>query len=170
MIRLVPYIATAMVAAYLSWSATDYRLKSEIASINSEHSRLIGTISLAMTAEITKARDRAKELRHELAAIDDKHTKELQSAKQESDDLRDAVDDGAKRLLIQTRASANNNCPGVPGAASSTSVGAGAGAELDQEAERAYYNLRSGIDSAESKLATCPKMLSVVASQLSDDN
>lgn len=72
----------------------------------------------------------------DVAALDAKYTKELADAKASNDSLRNAVDDGRKRLRI---AVARNNATTTPG------VGDAGTAELAGSVRQDYYDLRSMI-------------------------
>jgi prophage endopeptidase len=72
----------------------------------------------------------------DVAALDAKYTKELADAKASNDSLRNAVDDGRKRLRI---AVARNNATTTPG------VGDAGTAELAESVRQDYYDLRSMI-------------------------
>lgn len=158
MLRLAPYVGAAAVAAYLSWSATDFYLKGEIARINAEHREQILVVVEANADELARAYDKNERLKTDIEKLDSEYTEGLERAKNETDALRDAVDDSNQRLHIATKAPANSDCPSVP-QADSASMGAAHGAELDAEARRAYFNLRSGIDSATAKLEACQEIL-----------
>lgn len=73
----------------------------------------------------------------DVAALDAKYTKELADAKASNDFLRDAVDDGRKRLLV--KAKCMRETPG------SSSVGDGGTSELDESVRKDYYDLREMI-------------------------
>lgn len=72
----------------------------------------------------------------DVAALDAKYTEELADAKASNDSLRNAVDDGRKRLRI---AVARNNATTTPG------VGDAGTAELADSVRQDYYDLRSMI-------------------------
>lgn len=72
----------------------------------------------------------------DVAELDAKYTKELADAKASNDSLRNAVDDGRKRLRI---AVASNNATTTPG------VGDAGTAELAESVRQDYYDLRSMI-------------------------
>jgi prophage endopeptidase len=72
----------------------------------------------------------------DVAALDAKYTKELADAKASNDSLRNAVDDGRKRLRI---AIAKNNPTTTPG------MGDAGTAELADSVRQDYYDLRSMI-------------------------
>lgn len=71
----------------------------------------------------------------DVAALDEKYTKELADAKASNDSLRDAVDDGRKRLRIAI----NKNKSTTP------SMGDAGTAELADSVRQDYYDLRSMI-------------------------
>ena len=79
----------------------------------------------------------------DVAALDAKYTKELSDAKKTINDLRRAVDSGAKRLRIAA------TCPGVPKATSSTGVDDAGAPELTPDARRNYFDHRDGIATAD---------------------
>lgn len=85
------------------------------------------------TATITDMQTRQRDV----ASLDAKYTKELADAKASNDSLRNAVDDGRKRLRI---AIAKNNST-----TTTTSVGDAGTAELAESVRQDYYDLRSMI-------------------------
>ncbi len=106
------------------------------------------------------ARQRAKILANDAAlqAAADQHLKELQHAQRETNQLRDCVRDGTCGLRI------NAVCPAATGRLeepSAAGLDPGTGARLAPSAERAYFALRDGIDSAQSKLSACQDELKI---------
>lgn len=96
------------------------------------------------------ADDKARTAR--AAALDAKHTKELNDALAENTRLADAVRSGQRRLRL------NATCPatagtGVPEATGTASVVDAAGPRLDDAAERDYFRLRDGIATAQQQIA-----------------
>lgn len=86
-----------------------------------------------------------------VAALDEKHTKELTDARTENSRLADAVRSGERRLRV--RASCPATGTGVPQTSSPTSVVDGPGPRLDDAAERDYFRLRDGIATAQQQIA-----------------
>lgn len=84
------------------------------------------------TATITDMQTRQRDV----AELDARYTKELADAKASNDSLRNAVDDGRKRLRI---AIAKNNSTTTSG------VGDAGTAELAESVRQDYYDLRSMI-------------------------
>ena len=79
----------------------------------------------------------------DVAALDAKYTKELSDAKKTINDLRRAVDSGAKRLRIAA------TCPGVSKATSASGVDDAGFPELTPDARRNYFDHRDGIATAD---------------------
>lgn len=71
------------------------------------------------------------------AALDNKHTQELNRAQQYNQDLQRAVDRGDQRLLV------NATCPAVPAHPGGAGVADATPAELTADARSAYFTLRS---------------------------
>lgn len=169
MIRFAPYIGAAAVAAYLSWSATDYYHQAEIANLNAGHQEQILIIVEANANEITRAYNKNERLKGQIKLLDEKHMEELALEQDKTDALRAAVNDSDKRLRVAIkRAPTNTNCSGVPDA-SGSSVGANQGAELDEQAEQAYFSLREGIASTEIKLETCQSILNAIIERYGEE-
>ena len=86
-----------------------------------------------------------------VAALDNKHTKELTDARIENSRLADAVRSGERRLRL--RASCPATGTGVPQTPGATGVVDGPGPRLDDTAERDYFRLRDGIATAQQQIA-----------------
>lgn len=155
--KLLPYIATALVAAALAWGAEHYRLSAELSAVRQGHAEQLLALEQANAAELARATRRAESLQQQIAQIDEQHTQELSRAQQDNNELRDAVDAGVKRLRILARRPAS--CPAVPATPGGTGVGDGEAVELAGSAERAYHRLRDGITADTAKLAACQQIL-----------
>ena len=106
-----------------------------------------------VSAESLKtAQDERDSLSKRLSQSADKYATELKKAQDETNTLRNGIDSGAYSLRIKAKCPAIPVLPQAPGP---TRVDSGAGAELDSDARRAYYALRSGIDRASAQLAAC---------------
>ena len=120
-------------------------------------------LGAARDAEITHdaevLRDRTIErdaLAHRLRESNDQQAASLQGARDETNRLRDCMRDVTCGLRIAAK------CPArLPQAASTPSVDPGAGAELDADAERAYFAVRDGINKASAQLAACQAELRI---------
>ncbi|MFO4130676.1 lysis protein, partial [Enterobacter cloacae] len=75
----------------------------------------------------------------DVAALDNKYTKELSDAKKTINDLRRDVDSGAKRLRLSA------TCPAVRKATTATGVDDAGAPELTPDARRSYFDHRDGI-------------------------
>ncbi|WP_375058403.1 lysis system i-spanin subunit Rz [Zobellella sp. DQSA1] len=159
MIKAMPYVAPAVLAALLAWSAEHYRLSAELAAVRRDHTEQLLALEQANTAELARATRRAESLQQQIIQLDELHTKELSRAQQDNNELRGAVDAGAKRLRILAQRPAS--CP-VPGTAGDTGLGDGAAVELSAAAGRAYHRLRAGLTSDTAKLQACQQLLRAV--------
>lgn len=81
----------------------------------------------------------------EVAALDAKYTRELNSAKRENERLRADVVAGHRRLRIQ-----GARC--VPNAAATSGMGDGAAIELNRGAGQIVFDIRAGVISDQQKL------------------
>ncbi len=87
-----------------------------------------------------------------VAALDEKHTKELNDARSENTRLADAVRSGERRLRVAATCSPATGA-GVPQATGATRVVDAEGPRLDDAAERDYFRLRDGIATAQQQIA-----------------
>ena len=87
-----------------------------------------------------------------LAALDEKHTKELNDARTENSRLADAVRSGERRLRVNATCTPAAGT-GVPQASGTAGVADAAGPRLDDAAERDYFRLRDGIATARQQIA-----------------
>ena len=97
---------------------------------------------LLATATIKDMQTRQRDV----AALDAKYTKELADAKKQLDDLQRCVSSGKCGLRI------NATCP-KNGAARSTGLDDAASPRLTDAAERDYFSLRAGIETARQQIA-----------------
>lgn len=104
------------------------------------------------TEALKTAQDERDALSKSLSQSSDKYANELKKAQDETNTLRNGIDSGAYSLRIKAKCPA---IPVLPQAPSPTRVDSGAWAELDSDARRAYYTIRSGIDRASAQLAAC---------------
>ncbi|WP_019933866.1 lysis system i-spanin subunit Rz [Oceanimonas smirnovii] len=156
MMKALPYVAPAALAALLAWGVEHYRLSAELASVRRDHAEQLLAMEQANAAELARATRKAESLQQQIIQLDEQHTKELSRAQQDNDNLRDAVDAGVKRLRILAKRPAS--CP-VPGTTGDTGLGDGAAVELSAAAGRAYHRLRAGLTSDTAKLQACQTIL-----------
>ncbi|ECG1137211.1 lysis protein [Salmonella enterica] len=127
-------VSLLIVAAALAWTADHYHGN----AVKYKDQRDTATHKLALAnATITDMTKRQRDV----AALDEKYTKELADAKAENDALRDDVAAGRRRLLV------NATCPAMPTGKSTSAarVDHAASATLTANAERNYWRLRDGI-------------------------
>jgi len=104
------------------------------------------------TAEVYKAvlADEARR-KTELAALDQKYSKELSDAKFKNDELAGRISAGTVGLRVNAKCPAGS--PGVPQTGSPTRVDDAAGPRLTETAQRDYLDLRRGIDTSRTQIA-----------------
>lgn len=121
----------------------------------------LGQLQRDANIELNKAKDAAlhteREQQQTIHDLSARYEQELSDARSESDNLRDAVADGRRRLLIQARCPAGHRA--VPETAHRSGVGDATAVELDPVAGRAYFRLRDGITSDTKKLMACQQIL-----------
>ena len=126
------------------WGVNGWRLEGEYAREANER----------ITAAV-KARDAAIEdrdvLAKKLADNNDKHAKDLQNAKAETNRIRDSVSVGSIGLRVPTKCPA----PTATETPASSEMDNGTGAELAATARQDYFALRDAIDLAGAQLAAC---------------
>lgn len=116
--------ASVAFAFYYRGNAIDYKAQRDTATSSLKQA----------TDTITDMQTRQRDV----AALDEKYTKELADAKATIDQLHDDVATGKRRLQLNAKCPANN-------ATGTSSVGDDATAGLTADAERDYWRLRSGI-------------------------
>lgn len=156
MMKALPYVAPAALAALLAWGVEHYRLSAELAVVRRDHTEQLLALEQANAAELARATRKAESLQLQIIQLDEQHTKELSRAQQDNNELRDAVDAGNKRLRILSKRPASCS---VPGTTDGTGLGDGAAVELSAAAGRAYHRLRAGLTSDTAKLQACQAIL-----------
>lgn len=152
-------IAAALAAAAVGgWTAQGWRLGAKADRVAAAQSAAVAAANasaLAVQKKLDSERDAHAE---RLSEIDKDYTKKLKEANAETNRLATCVDNGTCGLRVNVVRTA---CPSeVPGTGAAGSVDSGAGSALTPEAQRAYFSLRAGIVSAETKLAACQSTLS----------
>lgn len=151
-LRYWHFVALAALAALLGLSQV--RLSSEKeahANTRANHAAVLKDLAdrTLKVYQAVVAEDAAR--KKAVAALDQKHTKELNDARSENSRLADAVRSGERRLRL--RASCPATGTGVPQAPGATGVVDGSGPRLDDAAERDYFRLRDGIATAQQQIA-----------------
>lgn len=141
-VRIIAGIALAI--ALLSGLLFLSNLRSELVGLRANLAVANQTI-----ADLQAAGERYEQANKARDAVDAKYTKELTNALAENDNLRTAVSDGRKRLLVKA------TCPSVRAGADAgpAVVVDGATAELSADARQDYHRLRDDLITSEKKLA-----------------
>ena len=124
----------------LSWAVNHYR--DNAIAYKEQRDKKVSELKQA-TATITDMQQRQRDV----AALDEKYTMELANAKAENDALRDDVAAGRRRLHIKAV------CQSVREATTASGVDNAASPRLADTAERDYFTLRAGIETARQQIA-----------------
>ncbi|HAF8818520.1 TPA: lysis protein [Salmonella enterica] len=126
-------VSLLIITAALAWTTDHYHGN----AVLYKGQRDTATHKLALAnVTVTDMQTRQRDV----AALDEKYTKELADAKAENDALRDDVAAGRRRLFV------NATCPAaVRKSAATSGVDNAASATLTANAERNYWRLRDGI-------------------------
>lgn len=157
-LRLAAAGAALLAAFGAGWAVNGWRVGAEVDRLKSEHAASVATANrsaLVLQQRLDAERDRQAA---ELAAIDAAGQARLRSAQDENDRLQRCIADGTCGLRVNVTRGA---CPAgtVPGAAPTSSVDSGAGAELTPDARRNYFALRNGLGRVHAKLDACQDAL-----------
>ncbi|EBD2587535.1 lysis protein [Salmonella enterica] len=134
-------VSLLIVAAALAWTADHYHGN----AVKYKDQRDTATHKLALAnATITDMTKR----QHDVAALDEKYTKELADAKAENDALRGDVAAGRRRLLV------NATCPAMPTGKSTSAarVDNAASPRLADSAQRDYFTLKERVTTMQKQL------------------
>lgn len=155
--RFAPHLTAVVLAGLLAWSFEHNRMSAELAAVRLENAEVLRRLAEDNADEVERVTRRADLLQQQVADIDAHYTQEMLDEKVKADALRDAVDAGNKRLLILAKRP--SSCPTVSSTTDGASVGDGVTIELSPVAQRAYFNLRSGLTSDTNKLLACQAIL-----------
>ncbi|MGK9173242.1 lysis protein [Yokenella regensburgei] len=136
--KLIILLGVAGLLVALGWAVNHYR--DNAITYKEQRDKAAEQLALANdTINDMKVRQR------DVAALDEKYTKDLADAKKQLDDLQRCVSSGKCGLRI------NAKCP-TNGTASTTSVDDGNTARLTDAAERDYFTLRERIETITKQL------------------
>lgn len=130
---LSAFIVILLVACGALWMATDHYRDNAI-TYKAQRDNKASELKLA-NATITDMQVRQRDV----AALDEKYSRELADAKAENDALRDDIAAGRRRLRIRAV------CPAVREATGTTGVDDAARPGLTDAAQRDYFTLRERI-------------------------
>ncbi|ELP5685932.1 lysis protein [Salmonella enterica] len=140
-ITFTAIILLLIVAIALAWTTDHYHGN----AVRYKDQRDTATHNLNLANEtITDMTKR----QHDVAALDEKYTKELADAKAENDALRGDVAAGRRRLLI------NATCPAMPTGKSTSAarVDNAASPRLADSAQRDYFTLKERVTTMQKQL------------------
>ncbi|EBQ0591160.1 lysis protein [Salmonella enterica subsp. enterica] len=134
-------LSVTLLIAALAWTTEHYRDN----AIQYKSQRDTATHNLKLANEtITDMTQRQRDV----AALDEKYTKELADAKAENDALRDDVAAGRRRLFV------NATCPAMPTGKSTSAarVDNAASPRLADSAQRDYFTLKERVTTMQKQL------------------
>ncbi|EAS1097228.1 lysis protein [Salmonella enterica] len=134
-------LSVTLLIAALAWATEHYRDNAiQYKSQRDTASRSLKLANEAITDMTNRQRD--------VAALDEKYTKELADAKAKNDALRDDVAAGRRRLLV------NATCPAVPAGKSTSAarVDNAARPRLADSAQRDYFTLKERVTTMQKQL------------------
>lgn len=132
---------------FAGWYVNGWRWETEVESLKQGYAE-------AMAKAESDAREKQNEMAGQVAAIDQKYTKELNDARLEIERLSAAVDDGTASLRV------NATCGGSsPEAGPGPGVGNAASARLSDSARRNYFVLRERIQTITAMLTACQEIV-----------
>jgi prophage endopeptidase len=143
-----------IVGLVLALAGQQVRISNEKAdhqTTKTQHAEVLRDLAEKTSAAYEALADEKTARAQAVAALDEKHTKELSNARTENSRLADAVRSGERRLRL--RASCPATGTAVPQAPSTSGVADGPGPRLDDAAERDYFRLRDGITTAQRQIA-----------------
>jgi len=143
LLRILPYIAAALLGAAGTWVWQANRYETTIASNEAARQADLARISAAGAAQARQAVEKLQRAEQALADLDQKSQKEKTDALTENENLRAAVASGARRLRIAGSCRAGGSI--VPGTASTTGLGNAGAIELAPIAGRTILDIRAGI-------------------------
>jgi len=148
---MIPYLNTAIVKVLgilaigiaIGLTINSWRLGAQIAELKDEHSQQMTDIANAASNAARHALEQQQRSYTAMAELDRKYTDEIEQAQLKTDQLRNAVASGERRLRIQA------SCPvpadRVPDAGAAPRVDDDSGPRLTDAAERYYWQLRDRI-------------------------
>lgn len=154
----MPYAAVAVLVGLLVALAQGWRHDAGVERLKREHGAELSAMRDAHAAALQAIQDHANQqidaaraaqqlAMAEVAALDDRLSKELAYARDENLRLADAVDAGNRRLRVQAQCPADGDPGGggSPSASPTSGLVDGTSVELSPAARRAYFRLRAGI-------------------------
>ena len=148
---MIPYLNTALAKAagilaigiVIGLTINAWRLNAQISDLKAEQAQQLTDIANAASTAARQALEQQQRSINALAEIDRKYTNEIEQARIETDQLRNAVASGERRLRISA------SCPvpasSVPDASTASGMDDAPGPRLTDASERDYWLLRDRI-------------------------
>lgn len=127
-LRILTYVTAILVVFATGWTARDWRADAQIARLDWLHGQRMKELSDKAAEAEREHRRQVGVWQASVAAMDEKHTKEMVDAKAERDALHARLRAGTQRLYVRA------TCPPAGGGGSAAAPGA---ARLDDGAARA---------------------------------
>ena len=143
-------VMAALFAA--GWRLGSSSLRADLADTKRKHAEVMKQISEKTTKAYEAAMKARDETANVIAAMDEKHQKELTDAKAENDDLRARARAGAVVVRIPGACSAGSTSD-LSGSAAPGSVGSATIGQADAQLRERIFNLREAIVEADAKIA-----------------
>lgn len=142
-LRLLPYIAALLVGAVGAWMWQANSYDRIIATNEANRQADLTKIANAGAAQALQALEKQQAAELALATLDHKAQQEKTDGLAENERLRRAADDTARRLRVAGSCIAGGG--GVPGPASTSSLGDAGAVELSAAAGSTVFDIRAGI-------------------------
>lgn len=149
--------------AALGWTLEHYRLSADLAEQAQAHDNTMRQLAERHAEDSDRLQRDADALQQQLAGLDAYYTQELTNARNQTNELRDAVDAGHQRLRILAKRP--EHCPTPTGPSDYSGLDTGTAVELAGPARAAYFRLRDGITADTAKLQACQALLQQITAQ-----
>lgn len=143
------------------WLGNGWRYDAQLQKIRADQAQALNTANSAVVQTQKRLDAERDEHASELAQLDAAGTSNLRKMHEENTRLRTCIDRGTcgLRVNVVRRACSAGD---LPGAAETSRVDSGDGAELSPDARQAYFALREALGRVEIKLAACQSSLNIL--------
>jgi prophage endopeptidase len=149
-------LALAVVVSFgAGYRWRDLGAKADAEAVQTEHAKEVAEYEKAAREASERAAAESEAKQAAIAALDEKHTRELENAKLENSRLAADLESGAKRLSVLVK-SKKAGCPTSGNNPAATSVDNGSErAELDPQASKRIVGITDDGDNAIRQLTAC---------------
>jgi hypothetical protein len=148
-----------------AWWVQQQRLDAQVGQLTAAHAQAMQAVANEAATAASAAEARQTELQQQVAAVDAQHSKEMQDAQAQNDQLRAAVAAGSRRLSVAARCPAAAGRSGVPAGAAPAGVGDGSAAQrvdLDPATAGRLLAIAAAGDKAIRQLSACQAYVKVI--------